>query len=204
MKPLKALGLLRQSNVTGDCPPGAKPSPQTNLHATRFRMGGKPTVAERRALEMRHNARGVRLSSAASGGQRLELRVGKRGPAETAKLRKLWSLLHLQAVSVTDWAAEKRFVFTLGQATECARCAREWSRLLRKSPPHFREWSRAKDGKYQYFIWGVDRHNEVNISLDKPTLTYRQAARVWRVSTSFLSKTGAGRKGPTRNRMSSS
>jgi hypothetical protein len=47
-------------------------------------------------------------------------------------------------------------------------CASEWTAITKLHPPVF-------DSKEAFFVWGAERHNDVNRKLGKPEITIEQA-----------------------------
>lgn len=85
---------------------------------------------------------------------------------------RLWAELHRRPWAF-DLATEEAWIrdtFT-PQLTACA-CRKNWLAALQSTPPDL-------TSPEAYFAWSVDRHNEVNARLGKPTLTLAEALAIW-------------------------
>ncbi len=81
---------------------------------------------------------------------------------------KLWAELHKRALNWTgesdaDWLSLFR------QRVPCGECRRHWDSMLIKTPP---DWP-------NYWLWTIERHNEVNLRLFKREFTPEEAHLKW-------------------------
>lgn len=88
--------------------------------------------------------------------------------------RALWAELH--AFCLTDDARDPAklaaFLEAFGKRVPCGDCRRHWNEILARLPPD----------AGRPFEWSVAAHNEVNVKLDKPTLTVGEARQRWGAS----------------------
>lgn len=94
-----------------------------------------------------------------------------------AQGRQAWKLLHIGALSYSETPDEKEkasmnnYLLNFANGTMlCEECRGHWKEMLEKSPP-----GEALNGREKLFKWTVDRHNEVNLRLNKPLYSYGQA-----------------------------
>jgi hypothetical protein len=83
---------------------------------------------------------------------------------------RLWRELH-------QWALAFEFASTMSAEAwldrfaarlPCGKCRRHWREIVKANPPTF-------DSADALFAWTVDRHNDVNVTLGKATMTADEA-----------------------------
>ena len=93
--------------------------------------------------------------------------MSKWGPAA-------WDFLHRSSFAYPDNPTKAQqdealaFYRSLGVMLPCPKCAEHWTKMIKKSPPE----TESKD-KLAKWLWA--RHNEVNVRLRKPQVSFRAA-----------------------------
>ncbi len=107
-----------------------------------------------------------------------------------AQGRQAWKLLHIGALSYSENPDEKEqqlmnnYLLNFANGTMlCEECRAHWKEMLEQSPP-----GEALKNREKLFKWTVDRHNEVNVRLKKPLLTYGQAMEATKESATATSE----------------
>ncbi len=86
---------------------------------------------------------------------------------------KLWAELHLRCLFIEiDSAAEAGWLTAFDARIPCGDCKMHWRAMIEASPPNV-------SSNLAYFQWSVDRHNEVNQRLQKPTIRLASARTYW-------------------------
>jgi hypothetical protein len=79
----------------------------------------------------------------------------------------LWQALHERARS--HYGDDAEWLAQFEKRIPCGSCRKHWQEMMGLTPQN----------PDDYFSWTVDRHNEINAKLGKPTLTLDQAAVRW-------------------------
>lgn len=85
----------------------------------------------------------------------------------------LWRELHLRSLNwdpkKNDVAFLRRLKYRLSAFGANCECKFFYTKYLEDNPPDYAE----------YFKWTVDLHNAVNKKLNKPTVTFANAKKIW-------------------------
>jgi hypothetical protein len=85
-----------------------------------------------------------------------------------------WRLIHAVALAYPVKPTEKEkkvyasFLQSLGDVLPCPFCGHHFKENMLKHPPNL-------DSKEHFFKWTVDMHNFVNVSNNKPEISYEEA-----------------------------
>jgi len=89
-----------------------------------------------------------------------------------------WDKLHRYVYTTPEKAEADYLLWQSSIPNINCNCMKSWLELTTKYPPDF---SSAE----AFFLWGVDRHNDVNVKLGKPILSIKEAYQIHRPSRTF-------------------
>jgi len=82
--------------------------------------------------------------------------------------RKAWSKLHSEELGTPEFLKEWKTFMPSG-----CDCRKKTEAILKRLPPRY-------DSPQSWFEWSIEFHNEVNLSLEKPTITLDRAYMLWK------------------------
>ncbi len=82
----------------------------------------------------------------------------------------LWADLHRRALGFTG-EQDSAWLGRFRERISCPTCRAHWEHMVAAYPPAF--------GGDSYFAWTVGRHNDVNRSTGKATMTVEEARKRW-------------------------
>jgi hypothetical protein len=87
-----------------------------------------------------------------------------------------WALLHRYALKSNEWNRETAILWFQAWQSRIpkanCKCLQHWRQLCKANSPDF-------SSADAFFIWTVDRHNEVNAKLGKPLMTHAEALALY-------------------------